>query len=69
MVSTRLRDKQQQVENQTIDDQQQPQAGTRRSRIPTAVEQEQQLQADRAKIQEYRKQWQAHNGVGQAAVR
>lgn len=37
--------------------------------IPSAVEQEQQLQADRALIKEYRKQWQSHKGVSHAVFR
>lgn len=37
--------------------------------IPTAAEQEQMLQADRAKIAEYRKQWQGSKGVSHAAWR
>jgi hypothetical protein len=37
--------------------------------IPSAVEQEQQLQADRALIKEYRKQWQSNKGVSHAVFR
>jgi hypothetical protein len=76
MVSTRSRDKhddhQQQPGSSPQDGPtQQPRrrASSSSSKIPTASEQEQQLQADRALIQEYRKQWQSSSSVSQAAVR
>jgi hypothetical protein len=72
MVSTRSREKQQNIVNQPTQQEQQQhqqQAGSGRSRIPTAVEQEQQHKADRALIAEYRQQWQSNKSLSQTAFR
>jgi hypothetical protein len=72
MVSTRSREKQQHVVSQPTQQehhQHQQQAGSGRGRIPTAVEQEQQLKADRALIAEYRQQWQPNKSFSQTAFR
>lgn len=65
MVSTRSRERQQQHTNGHTPQTQQQTA----RRIPSAVEQEQQLQADRAMLDVYRKQWQSSKGFSHSVFR
>lgn len=67
MVSTRANGR---VQQQTgTKEPQQQHSGEQQAQIPSSAEQEKQLQADRAMIDVYRKDWQANKGVSHAAWR